>query len=1277
MPDSELSVLYVDDEAILLDITKKFLTSLGFQVDTSESGVTALKMLSQTRYDAIVSDYQMPEMDGISLLKEIRSRYPDLPFILFTGRGREEIVIEAIENGADFYLQKGGTPRPQFAELAHKIRRAVHLRRDEAALVESEARFNKVAENAGEWIWETDAVGLYKYCSSAVKKILGYQPEELVGKIHFYDLFDPETREEQTKQTEALMKEKISVREVIGTYQHKNGEKVVLQSSGSAVFRVTGELAGFWGIHLDVTERKRNEEIIRLNEKRLVRAQEIGRTGNWEFDLKTGLLWGSENAIRMFGYHRPAGSITIEEIESCIVERDRVHQSLVDLITKGKEYNIEYTILPADDSPQKTILSIASQEPDEQGQGNKVIGVILDITERKRAEDEIRRMSEDIAAAYEELVSSEEELRANYQDLAKNEQALSRSEALMRGLFDTMPSGTTIFRVMNQGRQGSDYIIVDINKHALVIENKKKEEVIGRSLTDLMPAIDEYGLIPVLCNVWETGEAAIYPAKIYVDEKISNWLEYYVFRLPSGEIVAIYNDVTEKIQATHNLAQSEKHYRILAESLKDVVWILDTDSLRFRYVSPSVLQLRGYTAEEVMASPVDDAITPDSAEYLKDLIKSRASLYRSGKGEPFYTNLVEEPCKDGSKVWTEVITSYYFNEETGTVDIRGVSRDISERIVAEQALKESEDRYRTLMQIMPVSLCLVHNNIEITYCNDRFTQMLGYTREDIPTLHDWWQKAYPDEQYRMRVIAAWETFLADAGTKKNEIRPYEYKVCRKDGVTRTIEISGIRLDDDYLVTMLDVTERRNAESALSESEVKFRSLVENSLESILILDLQGTVLFANHAAYHMVETDEDQILKGINVMEFIDPISRDEVLKDFSEVIHGHDSYLAQYHVITRKERHIQVESIGKLISYEGEPAIILSIHDITIRRMAEEALAESQEKYQQLFELGNEAVFLIDNKTGALLEANWAASEMYGYSHEELTSMTNADLSAEPEETTNVTTNTQAGTIVVPLRFHKKKNGEVFRVEITGRFFTWKDRSVHVAAIRDITERKRAEDALIQANRQLSLLSDVTRHDILNMISVIFGYLDVAKEESISPVLSECLNKIERSTRTIQSEIEFTRLYQNLGTSEPGWMEVKALLPYNQIPQGVMFKAEIPDIWINADPMLEKVLYNLLDNSIRHGKKVTTITLSASENENNLTLVYQDDGIGIPHEEKEKIFERGFGKNSGLGLFLVRDILSITGITIIETGKVGDGARFEILIPKGAFRIKGRNSQS
>ncbi|PKG33865.1 response regulator, partial [Methanoregula sp.] len=134
MPD-RIRALYVDDEPGLLEVTRLFLEkSPEFSVDTAESAQDALDSPAIASCDAIISDYQMPGMDGIAFLKAVREKYGDIPFILFTGRGREEVVIQAINNGADFYLQKGGDPTAQFAELAHKIRQAVSRKRSQDEL---------------------------------------------------------------------------------------------------------------------------------------------------------------------------------------------------------------------------------------------------------------------------------------------------------------------------------------------------------------------------------------------------------------------------------------------------------------------------------------------------------------------------------------------------------------------------------------------------------------------------------------------------------------------------------------------------------------------------------------------------------------------------------------------------------------------------------------------------------------------------------------------------------------------------------------------------------------------------------------------------------------------------------------------------------------------------------------------------------------------------------------------------------------------------------------
>jgi PAS domain S-box-containing protein len=167
-----IRVLYVDDEAGLLELGREFLEMGGeFSVDTARSASEALEILIKAPYDAIISDYLMPEMDGIAFLKQVRSQFDTIPFILFTGRGREEVVIEAINNGADFYLQKGGQPEAMFAELEHKIVSAVTRRRSEDALRKSEEKFRYLVENALESVLILDFQGKILFANNAATKL--------------------------------------------------------------------------------------------------------------------------------------------------------------------------------------------------------------------------------------------------------------------------------------------------------------------------------------------------------------------------------------------------------------------------------------------------------------------------------------------------------------------------------------------------------------------------------------------------------------------------------------------------------------------------------------------------------------------------------------------------------------------------------------------------------------------------------------------------------------------------------------------------------------------------------------------------------------------------------------------------------------------------------------------------------------------------------------------------------------------------------------------------
>ncbi len=529
-------------------------------------------------------------------------------------------------------------------------------------------------------------------------------------------------------------------------------------------------------------------------------------------------------------------------------------------------------------------------------------GVLFDNTERKHAEEELLKKNEELNASYEELTATEEGPRHNLDELIRQEQALRESEDRFRGIFDTITSGVAIYEVRNNGSSGKDYIIKDFNKTALEIEGKKKEEVVGKSLFDLRPAIDEYGLIPVFQQVWETGVPAFFPQTVYIDEKYSNWYENRVFRLQSGEIVAVYDDVTERKRAELELISAYENlkeaHRLAHIGTWD--WVIETDTVTWS----------------------------------------------------------EELCKIAG--WDPSLPAPTFAE--------------------------------------------------------------------LP---------------RVYTPASWD-LLNNAVTRAlTSGEPYnlELELVRPDGSLRWIHAFG--------------------------------------------------------------------------------GVQRDET---------------------------------GKVIGLHG--------------------------------------------------------------------------------------------------------------------------------TLQDITERKLAEDALRQANKKLTLLSGITRHDINNQLAVLQGYLTLLEKKQPGLSHNEYFQKAATAAERISAMIRFTKEYKAIGLNAPVWQDCHTLVDIaaKQAPLGkITVKNDLPaGAEVFADPLIVKVCYNLMDNAVRYGGKITTIRFYEMERDGNQVVICEDDGGGVPVEEKEKIFERGFGKNTGLGLTLSREILDITGITICETGEPGKGARFEMTVPKGAYRVNpDRNDMS
>jgi PAS domain S-box-containing protein len=384
---------------------------------------------------------------------------------------------------------------------------------------------------------------------------------------------------------------------------------------------------------------------------------------------------------------------------------------------------------------------------------------------------------------------------------------------------------------------------------------------------------------------------------------------------------------------------------------------------------------------------------------------------------------------------------------------------------------------------------------------------------------------------------------------------------------------------------------------------------------------------------------------------------------------------------------------VGRIAQYLG---FILVLHamliarnaavskDLSLEDVVTSFFGDAEGSYKQLVETSTDAIVTTNGKNRIVLW-NSAAERMFGYSLDETRGVSFPGLVFTdtykldsrrkvidtPDHEIDVLTTEPVEVI------GKKKDGSVFPIELSISQRWQGGRIIKTYILRDISERKKEQEALRIANRKLNLLSNITRHDINNQLVTLEGYLTLVKEDLRGPIDETYLEKIITVLERIASIIRFTKIYEDIGVHTPVWQNCRKIVE-NAVKEISLGKIEIinefpSDAEIFADPLIVRVFYNLIDNAVQHGETLTTIRFFVEKQNVTNVLVCEDNGAGIFRDEKEKIFNRGHGKNTGFGLTISREILLITGITIRETGQPGKGARFEMLIPKGTYRISGK----
>jgi PAS domain S-box-containing protein len=480
------------------------------------------------------------------------------------------------------------------------------------------------------------------------------------------------------------------------------------------------------------------------------------------------------------------------------------------------------------------------------------------------------------------------------------------------------------------------------------------------------------------------------------------------------------------------------------------------------------------------------------------------------------------------------------------------------------------------------------------------------------------------------------------------------------------------------------------------------NLLSLSSDLILILDRDLFIQETNEPFLSFFHQSKDE-LKGKKIEHSgLAPLLPDGILASLEQAVEGTE-VISEVHLGTGEDDRYFKMKLIPLVFEGGAHAVGMIFEDIsemkryqfeleerirerTIKlqtkveqhKRAEEALRENDAVLRSMLDATPVGVGLLVDRV--FKKVNNSLCSITGYSEQELTGRNTKILYVDEAEYDRIHRELYRpmggkGVGMLETRI-RRKDGMVIDVIMSLSPFDPQDPDSGVTAtILDITDRKMAEEALRRANKQVALLTSVTRHDILNKLTVLRGYISYMKKQPVNDTLSDLLRKEETIADLITGLLVFTRDYKDIGVQPPDWISVADMIRTSRTSMNlgpVSVHVATGSLEVYADPLLRKVFCNLIDHSLRHGGPVTAITVTARQDGGNLAILFEDNGSGIPVSEKEWIFDRESGKNIGLGLFLAREILAITGITIAETGEPGRGARFEMTVPAGSFRFSG-----
>ncbi|HWQ66628.1 MAG TPA: PAS domain S-box protein [Methanospirillum sp.] len=1041
-------------------------------------------------------------------------------------------------------------------------------------------------------------------------------------------------------------------------------------------FEVTAFRTGtsqFACIFQDVTKRKRAEEALRESEAITREILDATPFPVALVDLQdNNIMYWSRSALTLFGHTAPTAAEWYQMVYPdpgyLKVGIDRWKPYLEKAEKSNKPINTgEYQITCHDGSVRICELYTMFL-------ADKLVITFNDITSRKQAE--------------ETLKESEERFRTLYENI-------NECVALHEIITD-------------EHNVPVDFSFLSANPTYEAITGLKAAEIIGKRGSDVIPNLEKKW-IDIYGKVAQTGEAVtIVDHSDYLDR----YWEIKAFSPMKNQFAVAMTDITIRKHAEKAQIHSLELLNETQQISKTGGWEWDVERQTMTWTDETY-RIHGMNPGD----PVSDS--PDLIDWgLTCYDPADQPVIRSAfqccikQGKP-YDLLFPLTRIDGVRIWIRTMAHAIMDEDR-VVRVIGFIRDITDLKQAEAALKESESKYLSLFNNAILGIYRTTPQGRYLDMNPAFAQIVGYTspQEMMEDIHDIGNQLYVRPEDRVKIG---ELLIRDG-----EIRHFETEIRHRDGHSVWISINSkaTRNEDGSVSwwegTIEDITARKQAEFeilqknekivAAYEEEAAIREELRQNYDELarsqkLLIQSEERLRLAHKATNDVVWdwdvlSDTQQwneagtkvfgwteiVEKPVNAqwwVERVHPDDRDRIHDRFFAVVNDSESdfWVDEYRFLKTDGTYADVMDRGYVLRDGNGRAyrMIGAMLDITSRKRVEEQLRESDARFRLAIKASSMSVFSQDTS----LRYTWIYNPGPGVSQEDIIGKTEGEILLQKDADTLTAIKQQVLESGKGTRQYIRttRAGRTFDYDLTIEPLQHSDGTITgiICASLDITDLKQTEEALLSSNQKLRLLTSLTRHDINNALTAIHLFHQMATEESDPQkkgTYSEC---VDQAIQKAEAIIRFTKEYEDFGVVTSGWQEVQSLVrdaSLEMIQSGLLVEGRIhPDIQIFADPIIRKVFSTLIENAVRHAGILTRIQFSCLKADSSIIIVCEDDGIGVPLEEKEDIFEHGYGKHTGIGLFIAKEILAITGLSIRETGEPGKGARFEILVPDGKWR--------